>query len=94
MFAPPALPPALTAPIEATLVLQAAAPSPLAPGSRERAFVPPPAPVFPSGCEAPRPDASALLQPRRTSTLPAAPGGNELADFLYNSQSEVAMGTL
>ncbi|KAJ1448553.1 hypothetical protein M885DRAFT_538793 [Pelagophyceae sp. CCMP2097] len=87
MFGPPALPPAPTAPIEAPLVLQAAAPSSLALGSRERAFVPPPAPVFPSGCEAPRPDASALLRPRRPYTLTTATGGNEMADILCDSRS-------
>ncbi|KAJ1446284.1 hypothetical protein M885DRAFT_547077 [Pelagophyceae sp. CCMP2097] len=87
MVGPPALPPAPTAPIEAPLVLQAAAPSSLAPGSRERAFVPPPAPVFPSGREAPRPDASALLRPRRPYTLTTTTGGNELADFVCDSRS-------
>ncbi|KAJ1449161.1 hypothetical protein M885DRAFT_573222 [Pelagophyceae sp. CCMP2097] len=84
MFAPPALPPAPTTPIEAPLVLQAAAPSSLAPGSRELAPVLPLAPAFSKGCEAPRPDASAQLQSRRTTT---ATGGSELAEVLFNTRS-------
>ncbi|KAJ1445822.1 hypothetical protein M885DRAFT_548720 [Pelagophyceae sp. CCMP2097] len=87
MFGPPAPPPVPTAPIEAPPVLQAAAPSPLASGSCERAFVPPSAPVFTSGREAPRPDASALSRPLRPFTLPTATGGNEITDFLFSTRS-------